>query len=868
MAEIPERYDAARAERAWAERWREQGLYRWDPARGRAETFVVDTPPPTVSGSLHVGHVFSYTQQDVIVRYKRMRGLNICYPIGWDDNGLPTERRTQNVFGIRPNPALPYDPAWKPRRERPADAPIEEVSRRAFVEACSLVCAEDEKAFEALWRRVGLSVDWSLAYATIDDHCQRISQASFLDLVERGQVRHELAPTLWDVDDRTAVAQAELEDRERDGAFHDIRFEIEGGGEFAISTTRPELLGACVAVVAHPDDARYRSLFGRRALTPLYRAPVPIMPAAHADPGKGTGILMVCTFGDAMDVEFWKRERLPTRQLIGLDGRMLAVDFATAPFASLDPAAANRTHEPLAGLAVDKARRKMAELLAADGALQGAPRPIRHPVKFYERGSRPLEFVPTRQWFVKLLEHREALIAQGRKIQWHPEHMRARYENWVEGLNQDWCISRQRYSGVPFPVWYPLDRNGEPDHERPIFAARAALPVDPLASPPPGYTEAQRGKPGGFAGDPDVMDTWATSSLTPQITSHWGIDAARHARLFPADLRPQAHDIIRTWAFYTIAKAFLHHGDVPWHHIALSGWILDPERKKMSKSKGNVITPEALIDEHSADAVRYWAARARLGSDTAFDAKVFGIGKRLATKLFNASRFVLLQLERQAGGSADPAALTHPLDRAFAARLGAVIGRATAAFEEFDYAAALQASEEAFWDFCDNYLELVKARSYAEQDSPARRSASATLQLALRVFLRLFAPFLPYVTEEVWSWRFAPAGAAGSIHAAAWPRAAELGDLALPPGPDAYSAAVEVGQKIRGAKTLARRSLRWGVTRLHVRGAAPDLEALRAALDDVLASGAVEDGAAQLVTGEAPPEGRFHVEIGLAAQGG
>src|SRR5262245_38591794 len=327
MAEIPERYDAASAERVWAERWREWDLYRWDPSRGRAETFVVDTPPPTVSGSLHVGHVFSYTQQDVIVRYKRMRGLNICYPIGWDDNGLPTERRTQNVFGIRPNPALPYDPAWQPRRERPANAPIEEVSRRAFVEACSRVCAEDEKAFESLWRRVGLSVDWSLAYATIDDHCQRVSQASFLDLVERGQVRHELSPTLWDVDDRTAVAQAELEDRERDGAFDDIRFSLEGGGEFTISTTRPELLGACVAVVAHPDDARYRALFGRSALTPLYRAPIPIMPAAHADPEKGTGILMVCTFGDAMDVEFWKRERLPTRQLIGLDGRMLAVDF-------------------------------------------------------------------------------------------------------------------------------------------------------------------------------------------------------------------------------------------------------------------------------------------------------------------------------------------------------------------------------------------------------------------------------------------------------------------------------------------------------------------------------------------------------------
>jgi valyl-tRNA synthetase len=868
MAEIPEKYDAVRSEREWARRWQEWDLYRWDPARGRAETFVVDTPPPTVSGSLHVGHVFSYTQQDLIVRYKRMRGLNICYPIGWDDNGLPTERRTQNLFGIRPNPALPHDPAWQPRRDRPADAPIEEVSRRAFVEACSLVCAEDEKAFEALWRRVGLSVDWSLTYATIDDHCQRISQASFLDLVERGQVRHELAPTLWDVDDRTAVAQAELEDRERDGAFHDLRFALEGGGEFVISTTRPELLGACVAVVAHPDDPRYRELFGRRAITPLFRAPVPIMPAAHADPEKGTGILMVCTFGDAMDVEFWRRERLPTRQLIGLDGRMLAVDFGSAPFASLDPAQANRIGEQVAGLGVEKARRKLAELLAADGALVGQPRPVRHPVKFYERGSRPLEFVPTRQWFVRLLAHRDALIAQGRKITWHPPHMRARYENWVEGLNQDWCISRQRYAGVPFPVWYTLDANGEADYERPIYAPRAALPVDPLASAPPGYSESQRGKADGFAGDPDVMDTWATSSLTPQIISHWGIDPERHARLFPADLRPQAHDIIRTWAFYTIAKAWLHHAQVPWHHIAISGWILDPERKKMSKSKGNVVTPESLLDENSADAVRYWAARARLGVDTAFDAKLFGIGKRLATKLFNASRFVLLQLERAGARAddADPAQISQALDRAFAARLGGVIDSATAAFEQFDYAGALQVSEEAFWDFCDNYLELVKARSYAEQDSAARRSATATLALALRAFLRLFAPFLPYVTEEVWSWRFAGEGAARSIHTSAWPRAAELGAAGAPAGPDAYAAAVEIGQKIRGAKTLAKRSLRWSVARLRIRGAAADLEVLSSALEDVIASGAVESGATELIPAATPADGRFDVEVELAAQ--
>jgi valyl-tRNA synthetase len=872
VKQIPERYDPSATERAWAERWEQWELYRWNPDLPREQGFVIDTPPPTVSGSLHVGHVFSYTQQDLIARFQRMRGRNVSYPIGWDDNGLPTERRVQNVFGIRPNPRLPYDPDWKPRRERPAGAPLQEVSRRNFVEACALVCAEDEQAFEALWRRVGLSVDWTQGYATIDAHCRRISQAAFLDLVERGLVRHEVAPTTWDVDDQTAVAQAEIEDREVDGAFYDIRFALEGGGGFVIATTRPELLGACVAVAAHPDDARYRELFGKRAITPLFRAPVPILPAAHADPEKGTGILMVCTFGDLADVEFWRAESLPLRQLIGPDGSLRAVRFGTPEFESLDPARANAAHAQLQGLSAARARKRIAELLgqddaAADGpgsALAGPPRPMRHAVKFYERGSRPLEFIPTRQWFVRLLDFKRELIEQGRRIRWHPEHMRARYENWVEGLNQDWCISRQRYSGVAFPVWYPVDDAGQIDHSRPIWAPLERLPVDPLSDVPPGYRAEQRDRPGGFAGDPDVMDTWATSSLTPQIHSHWTVDAARHARLFPADLRPQAHDIIRTWAFYTIARAWMHHRDIPWRHIALSGWILDPDRKKMSKSKGNVVTPGALLEEYSADAVRYWAARARLGVDTAFDSKVFQTGKRLATKVFNASRFALAQLDRI--GAAGPDAIARPLDVSWLAQLRAVIARATAAFEEFDYSLALQVTEESFWDFCDNYLELVKARSYAEQDAAGQRSAAAALHAGLRAYLRLFAPFLPYVTEEVWSWRFAGQRRERSIHTAPWPAAEDL--AAAPSGArsDAYAAAVEISQKIRAAKTRARRSLRWPVTRLAIAGAPADLELLRAVLDDVLASGAVEAGACALSPGATPAEGRFSADVELAAQ--
>ncbi len=856
MPEIPQSYDFAKAEREWAERWERDGLHRYDPTRGRSETFVVDTPPLTVSGSLHIGHAFSFTQADVIVRYQRMTGKNILYPIGWDDNGLATERRVQNVFGIRPDPRKAYDPDWKPTRERPKDAPLEEVSRRNFVEACALITAEDERAFEEVWRRVGLSVDWTTQYATIDEHCRRVSQHSFLDLVQRGEVYQKFAPTMWDVDDRTAVAQAEVEDRELPGAYHDLRFAVEGGGEFTISTTRPELLGACVAVVAHPSDARFQSYFGKHARTPLFHARVPILASEHADPEKGTGILMVCTFGDQADVEFWKGRDLPLRQLIGLDGRMRRIVFGEAPFESAEPARAREAWAALEGKTVKQAQARIVELLREAGALAAEPRAIVHPVKFYERGSRPLEFVPTRQWFVRLLQHKDALLEQGRKIEWRPGFMRARYENWVQGLNQDWCVSRQRYAGVPFPVWYPLGADGAPDYDRPIFADPESLPVDPMSATPPGYTESQRDQPGGFAGDPDVMDTWATSSLTPQIVSHWPLDARRHQNVFPMDMRPQSHEIIRTWAFYSIVKAWMHERKIPWSNVVISGWILDPDRKKMSKSKGNVVTPMGLFDSHSVDAVRYWAARARLGVDTALDEQVMKLGRRLANKLANAGRFALLQLERAGAtsGSHPPRLITHPLDVAFAALLAQLVERATRAFGDFDFAPALQATEETFWDFCDNYLEIVKVRAYAETPSPGRESALATLQLALRVFLRLFAPVLPYVTEEVWSWRFAGDGRERSIHTSPWPTSREFADIDLARAGRAYDAAREVSAAIRGAKTGAKKSLRWPVARLDVRGAEAELDALRSVLADVLDAGSVDTRACRLEIGE-PLEG-------------
>ncbi len=873
--EIPKKYKHIEVEEKWRQRWDEWGIYRWDPSVPRDRTFVVDTPPPTVSGSLHVGHVFSYTHQDLLVRYQRMIGKNIAFPMGWDDNGLPTERRVQNLLGIRCNPHLPYDPDWKPDPKGGKRKEIEEVSRRNFIEACGLVTAEDEQAFEHLWRHLGLSLDWSDQYATIDDHCRKISQLSFLDLVEKGQVYNVESPNMWDIDFKTAVAQAEVEDRPRQGLFYDLRFGVEGGGELLISTTRPELLGACIAVVAHPDDERYQALFGKYAITPLYGARVPIVAAEHADPEKGTGILMVCTFGDAMDVEWWKASGLPVKQLIGRDGRLMPATFGELPFESVDVEAAQRSHDEIAGMTVNRAKKQIAELLAEEGslpgwedaALVGEPQPTDQIVKFYEKGDRPLEFVATRQWFIRTLEHKDALLAQGDLIQWHPAYMKKRYTDWVEGLNQDWCISRQRHFGVPFPVWYPVGPDGEPDFEHPILADKEALPVDPLTDSAPGYTEDQRDQPGGFAAEPDVMDTWATSSLTPQIQSHWGTDPARHASLFPMDIRPQAHDIIRTWAFSTIVKAWMHSGEIPWYHVVLSGWILDPDRKKMSKSKGNVVTPDDLLVEWSSDAVRYWAARARLGTDTAYDPGVFKVGKRLAMKVFNASRFVFMQLESAGGGVPDPSHIADPLDLALVERLRKVVEQSTRAFEAFDYATALQVAEESFWQFTDHYLELVKLRSYAEEDTPGRRSALVALGLGMNVYLRLLAPFIPYVTEEVWSWSFAGEGREQSVHTSPWPTVGELEIVLRPEHEDTLEAAVEVMTAIRGAKTLAQKSLRWPVASLEIVGGESARDSLAPVIDDILRAGNVADGGLSLSDGPAPEGERFTITVTLGEEG-
>ena len=762
---LPEKPALEGLEAKWMARWDESDVYRFDRSHPRAAVYSIDTPPPTVSGSLHVGHVFSYTHTDLVARFHRMRGAEVFYPMGWDDNGLPTERRVQNYFGVRCDPTLPYDPAFQPPAEPPK--PPVSVSRPNFIALCERLTVEDEKAFERLWRFLGLSVDWSMTYATIGKRAQRVSQLAFLRLLRRGLAYQTEAPTLWDVDFKTAVAQAELEDRDMSAAYHRVRFEAGAADRKAveIETTRPELIPACVALVAHPDDERYKPLFGTDVVTPLFGVRVPIKGHALADPEKGSGIAMICTFGDIADVTWWRELGLPVRAIIQPDGTLRSVQWGASGWESVDAARAQRHYDELVRLSAAKARAKIVEQLKASGDLVGEPRPITHAVKFYEKGDRPLEIVTSRQWFIKTIEFREALLARGRELKWHPGYMETRYENWTNGLNGDWCVSRQRFFGVPFPVWYPLSADGVPDHSRPILADDDRLPVDPSSDVPEGYRAQQRGVPGGFVGDPDIMDTWATSSLSPQVICGWPDDTDLFARTFPMDLRPQAHDIIRTWLFDSVLRAHLEHGVLPWANAAISGFVTDPDRKKMSKSKGNVVTPMALLEEHGSDGVRYWAASGRPGGDTAFDTNQMRVGRRLAIKILNASKFALSNAEPKA-------AISAPVDRAMIRNLASLVDEATRAFEEYDYTRALQRTETFFWRFCDDYLELVKGRRYGEQGSQGAGSANAALQAALSTLLRLFAPFLPFVTEEVWSW-----WRDGSIHRAAWPTSAELAAL-------------------------------------------------------------------------------------------
>ena len=833
-ATTPDKVGVEGLEAKWGPSWDSEGTYSFDKSAAKANIYSIDTPPPTVSGSLHVGHVFSYTHTDLIARYQRMLGKEVYYPMGWDDNGLPTERRVQNFYGVRCDPTLAYQKDFVPpfeggdgKSSKAADQiPI---SRRNFIELCEKLTLEDEKHFEALWRQLGLSIDWSQTYQTISPDAQAVSQKAFLNNLSRGEAYQAMAPTLWDVTFRTAVAQAELEDRDQPGAYHRIGFDGPDGKIF-IETTRPELIPACVALVAHPDDERYQPMFGKTVKTPLFGVEVPVLAHHLAQKDKGSGIAMICTFGDVTDVIWWRELDLPNRAILGWDGRIVS----EAPEIISD-AKGKDIFAQLAGKTVFSAKQTIVELLQASGDMVGEPKPITHPVKFFEKGDKPLEIVSTRQWYIRNGGRdqvlREKLIELGKTLKFHPDFMRVRFENWVNGLTGDWLISRQRFFGVPIPVWYQLDADGNPDFEKVITPDIQSLPVDPSSQSPAGFTEDQRGKPNGFIGEVDIMDTWATSSLTPQLAGGWISDPEKYAKVFPFDLRPQGQDIIRTWLFSTVLRSFQEEGVLPWSDAALSGWILDPDRKKMSKSKGNVVVPNDLLDEHGSDAVRYWASSARLGTDAAFDVGQMKVGRRLAIKVLNAAKFVL-----SFEAPSDAKEVTEQIDRAMLSALSEVVAQAGKAFESYDHTKALELTETFFWNFTDDYLELVKERAYGQDTSPeAQASAVLALRIALHTQLRLLAPFIPFATEEAWSW-----WQEGSIHISTWPVASELEGFTQGQSAGMLKTASEALLGVRKAKSDQQLSMKAEIISLTIHAPEEKIQELKQIESDLRSVGKIE----------------------------
>ena len=853
MKTLPERYLAKETEKRWQEAWLQSGVYAWNPALPREQAYTIDTPPPTVSGLLHMGHIFSYTQADFIARYQRMQGKNVFYPMGFDDNGLPTERLVEKVKKVR----------------------AVDMSREAFIALCEEVVKEAEEEFRTLFRAVALSVDWSQEYQTISPESRKISQMSFLDLFYKQRAYKQQQPMLWDPVDQTAIAQAEIEDKELPSFANDIPFGIVDAGvnpadikwaeieKVTIMTTRPEMLPACVALMCHPDDAaKYK---GKKAVTPLYGLVVDIIADEKVDKEKGTGLVMCCTFGDETDIAWWKKHNLPMRIVLNkfgkldLSGEWLQPEKDRAYCSTLD-----HKLKELNGLKVSNAdpkfpgaRQKTIELLKEFGCLLDQ-KPITHAVKCAERSGAPVEYLPTSQWFVKILDQKEQLKAKARECVWRPDYMRIRIEQWIDGLNWDWCISRQRYFGVPFPVWYSK-RAGE--EGKIIVAEKDQLPVNPLVDLPKGYSRDE------VEPDRDVMDTWATSSVSPQLSSkainrEYAVDYARHQQLFPADLRPQAHEIIRTWAFYTIVKAHLHEDVIPWKNLMISGWCLAADKTKMSKSKGNVVTPTALIEEKGADAVRYWASTSRLGADTAFSEDVLKIGNKLVTKLWNASKFAMIHLEKVKGEPRQEA-VTETLDQWILARLSKTIAKATAAFEEYEYCEARIAIEEFFWkDFCDNYLEIIKVRAYGDGSAnltPGQLSAANAVALCLEAVLRLFAPFVPHITEELYSHIFE---GKKSIHAQGmWPKAEAYrqDDAAEASG----IAVVQVLDVVRRLKAERNVSIKWPLDTLVVAGGEVKLlDSVKEDLKAVTNAAALAfDTAAQAAVSD---DGRFTVTAKFA----
>lgn len=876
--QVPDRVSLEGLEEKWDQKWQEQRLYGFDRDTTREQVYSIDTPPPTVSGSLHMGHVFSYTHTDTVARYKRMRGFHVFYPMGWDDNGLPTERRVQNHYGVRCDPSLPYQEGYVPPHDgssgksiRPADQ--QPVSRGNFIELCERLSQEDEKQFEELWRYLGLSVDWDLTYQTIGVDARKIAQAAFLENLARGEAYMANAPGLWDVTFQTAVAQAEVEAREHPGDYYTLTFGSSGDAsrDIDIKTTRPELLGACVALIAHPDDERYQDMFGKTVLSPGFGVEVPVLPHPLAEMDKGAGIAMCCTFGDLVDVQWWRELDLPLRPILDRDGR---ISRETPEWIQTEEGVS--LFEATSGKTVFSARKAIVEALQQTGGASTDVEPTTRMVNFFEKGDRPLEIVTSRQWYIRnggkefvrengVQELRAEMLMRGKDLNFYPDFMRVRYDNWVEGLNSDWLISRQRFFGVPIPVWYVVDEDGQVDYEQVLTPDPHNLPIDPSTDVPAGYSADQRDVPNGFHGEIDIMDTWATSSLTPQIPTGWLTDMDLYEKVFPMDLRAQGQDILRTWLFSTMLRSNLQFDELPWKNAAISGWILDTDKKKMSKSKGNVVTPKELLEKYGSDAVRYWADSGRLGTDTTFDEGQIKIGRRLAIKLLNASKFALSIAGSEGTLDLDLSLLSVPIDLAVVEALSEVIEEATAALENYNHTKALEVTETFFWTFCDDYIELVKERAYNAQGSwtaQEAQSARSALALVVDASVRLLAPYLPFTAEETWSWY-----REGSVHTANWPTAAEYhtegGDADLL---DTTSQALTL---LRRVKSEAKVSPRTPYLTVTVAGSPSQIEHLRLVERDLRAAahadgdwqlaevtGSEEIHLPQFELGQAPPRNR------------
>ena len=722
---MPKRYNAAEVEPKWQEYWEKNSTYRFD-VNHDDKVYSIDTPPPTISGRMHMGHAFGNSQQDFIARYKRMRGFNVLQPFGTDDNGLATQLYIEKLKNVRAS----------------------QMDRQEFVGLClETLSKELRPSFMQDWKRLGISCDFSVYYTTIDEHCRRISQWSFIELYNMGRAYRKEAPAMWCPKCGTAISQVELEDKERPSTFNDIIFNIDGK-DVTIATTRPELLPACVAVFYHPGDSRYKGLKGKKARVPLFNLEVPVLEDERADPEKGTGIVMCCTFGDQTDVEWQKQYDLPIRMAI--DRRGVMTDIAGK----------------YAGKSLTDARREVTEDMKRAGLLV-SEKPIMHAVNTHERCGTEIEFIHSKQWFIKYLDLKDEMLRWGKELRWFPSHMKNRYDNWVKGLSWDWCISRQIQFGIPIPIWYCKSCGGV------ILAKHEDLPVDPLVDKPP-VEQCPKCKGKQFDGETDVMCTWATSSLTPTIVKELfrGKPIYNYLVKNPMSLRPQGHDIITFWLFNTVLKSQLHFNMKPWQDCFINGWILDAKGKKMSKSKGNIIEPQEKIKEYSADILRYMAAGSKLGEDLAFPEKELVAGKRFVTKLWNASRFCVSHLEKYDGGAHSKPGKLRLIDRWMLSRLYRVIKESTEAFEVYEFSKCKAAVENLFWhEFCNYYLELVKDRIYnpKKYGREAYLSAQYTLYKCILAVIKMFAPFTPFVTEGIYQLYFAGCEKKESLHKSSWP---------------------------------------------------------------------------------------------------